>query len=202
LTDNEEGFCTSRLQGNDYVANIAYFSSADFGSYLSGMAYTANQSRNYTAKEIIDNAPNGATHVLFSTHRNFAPLQITMFEDINNQPKLTYILIASQSDFNILGFVRPAGTIEESNNYIRTDYIDIKGRNFNYIKAHTSPKRVTVSPIVFFDVDKNYIGGYNPVSVEEGDYIMQVPSDAAYVMSSSFMTSNDPLEVYGVYEEN
>ena len=31
---------------------------------------------------------------------------------------------------------------------------------------------------------------------------MAVPSNAAYVMSSSAKRSENPLEVYGVYEEN
>ena len=202
LIDNEEGTCTSRLQGNSYVANIAYYSTEDLASYISGITYTAGQNRSYTSKEIKDAAPAGAKYAVFSTNINFAPLQITMIEDINNAPELKYEQIAGHNDFNINGFVRPDGTFSDYDYYRRTDYIDIRDYGFDYIEARVYPYALSVSPIVFFDAEKNYIGGYNSCDTEEGRFIMAVPSNAAYVMSSSAKRSENPLEVYGVYEEN
>ena len=202
LIDNEESTCTSRLQGNSYVANIAYYSTEDLASYISGITYTAGQNRSYTSKEIKDAAPAGAKYAVFSTHINFAPLQITMIEDINNAPELKYVQIAGHNDFNINGFVRPNGTFSDYDFYIRTDHIDIQDCGFDYIEARVYPYALSVSPIVFFDAEKNYIGGYNSYDTEEGRFIIAVPSNAAYVMSSSSKRSENPLEVYGVYEEN
>ena len=199
LIDYEGGFCTSELQGgHTSVANIAYYSSSDFNTYISGITLQG-QNKSYTAKEIKEAAPAKANYVAFTTYLNCGPLQITMLEDTCNVPEYTSHLIASENDFNIVGFVRPSGVIGDSDRYRRTDYIDIRGYNFKYIKAHTYPNSTSVSPIVFFDEEKNCIGGYILISHIEGDFMRTVPSNAAYVMSSSsFKESKEPLEIYGL----
>ena len=72
----------------------------------------------------------------------------------------------------------------------------------NEVDTCLSVSAITISCIDVFDAEKNYIGGYNSCDTEEGRFIIAVPSNAAYVMSSSSKRSENPLEVYGVYEEN
>ena len=122
------------------------------------------------------------------------------------------ILLASLSDYSIPGFVRANGTIGVSNNYYRTDYIDISSYNLSEVKVYARPRSTSVSPIVFFDKDTTYISGLTPEIIITPDdpqgrnyesiYKMAVPKNAYYVMSSSSLPADSSkLRMYG-YEQD
>lgn len=119
-------------------------------------------------------------------------------------------LIATVGDYSISGFVRPNGTIGASNGYYRTDYIDISSQDFVEIAVYSRPRSTSVSPIVFFDSQKNHISGLTPEIIldemnpndnggnYEAIYRMTVPPKAHYVMSSSSLPSkSENLKMYG-----
>ena len=98
------------------------------------------------------------------------------------------IVLADDSDYSIDGFVRPAGTIGTAPPYKRTDYIDISGYNFSRLEAFIRCAALTVSPIAFFDENKEFISAVTATEETKDTaylYSMDVPSNAAYVISST-----------------
>lgn len=98
------------------------------------------------------------------------------------------IVLADDSDYSIDGFVRPAGTIGTASPYKRTDYIDISGYNFSRLEAFIRCAALTVSPIAFFDENKEFISAVTATEETKDTaylYSMDVPSNAAYVISST-----------------
>lgn len=78
LSNNDSGVCTSNLQGHAKVACVSYYSSNDVSSYISGLQLETSTLKQYTAEEIKNASPEGATYVAFSTHAANKPLQITV----------------------------------------------------------------------------------------------------------------------------
>lgn len=99
----------------------------------------------------------------------------------------TIVLAEGSSGYSVVGFVRPAGTISDSNSYRRTDYIDISSYGFKTITAATSPASVSVAPVVFFDSEKTLLSGYTPAEASTAivEVTVEVPEGATYVMSST-----------------
>jgi hypothetical protein len=122
------------------------------------------------------------------------------FEDVNNaiqtiHDQLNPIIgcgVASTSDYSIQGFMRPAGTINTSNGYVRTDYIDLQ--NCSEITVYCKPQALTVSPVVWFDVDKNYISGETATEITEQVLTYQVPSGACFAVFSTASTGTRKVD--------
>ena len=100
--------------------------------------------------------------------------------------------VASSSDYSIQGFMRPAGTINTSNGYIRTDYIDLQ--NCNEITIYCKPQALTVSPVVWFDAEKNYISGETATEITEQILTYQVPLNAVYAIFSTASTGTRKVD--------
>lgn len=122
------------------------------------------------------------------------------FEDVNNaiqaiHDQLNPIIgcgVASTSDYSIQGFMRPAGTINTSNGYVRTDYIDLQ--NCSEITVYCKPQALTVSPVVWFDADKNYISGETATEITEQVLTYQVPSGACFAVFSTASTGTRKVD--------
>lgn len=105
-------------------------------------------------------------------------------------------VIADITDFSINGFMRPAGTINDSGSgYKRTDYIDVS--KYDTVKIHVEPRTASVSPAVWFDANKTYISGETASSFEEQDFEYSIPENAVYLVSSTLSNSN--VAIYGTY---
>lgn len=105
-------------------------------------------------------------------------------EALDNQVNITVdSQVANSSDYSISGFMRPAGTEGTSSSYCRTDYIDIE--NFIEITVHCKPLATSVSPVVWYDSEKNYISGETAIEVTEQDLTYVVPDNAAYAIFST-----------------
>lgn len=100
--------------------------------------------------------------------------------------------VCSSTAYTIQGFMRPAGTINTSNGYVRTDYIDVK--NFSEITVYCKPQALTVSPVVWFDENKNYISGETATEITEQVVTYQVPSGACFAIFSTASTGTRKVD--------
>lgn len=67
--------------------------------------------------------------------------------------------------YTIDGFLRPAGTENTSNYYCRTDFVDIKDCSSLIVTVWAGA--TSVSPVVWYDENKNYISGESLTTVTE-----------------------------------
>jgi len=114
-------------------------------------------------------------------------------EAINNQLNpIIELGVCGDSAYTIQGFMRPAGTTNTSNGYLRTDYIDVK--SFSEITIYCKPQALTVSPVVWFDENKNYISGETATEITEQVLTYQVPSGACFAVFSTASTGTRKVD--------
>lgn len=102
---------------------------------------------------------------------------------LGNNDFFTTIELVDVNDYTIEGFFRPIGTENTSNSYCRTDFIDI--RNCKTLTVYTCAASTSVSPVVWYNNEKEYISGETATTTEFAEFIYDVPENACYAVFST-----------------
>jgi len=108
--------------------------------------------------------------------------------------------LISNSDVNVIGFMRPAGTTSTSSAYRYSGKLNCKGGVKLYITSTVLSE--SVSPAVFFDVNDNYISGYTATITSLTTHVIDVPSNAHYFitsLSAHYLANNNLKIEWDVY---
>ena len=96
--------------------------------------------------------------------------------------------LVGENDYTILNsFVRPAGTKNDNaTSYGRTDFIDIT--NINTLEIHIHAGSTSVSPVVWYDSNKEYISGETiDIATQLIVKTYTVPENASYAIFSTLL---------------
>ena len=135
--------------------------------------------------------PAGAVYAVFSTmYKGTYDARGSVIETVeisggesNSTISFEGVEIATQDNYSIQGFNRPAGTFSTNAGYYRTDYINIA--NCTELTVHCYAGSTSVAPVVYYDENKTYISGVTAASTEEGDCTCIVPPNARYAIFST-----------------
>jgi hypothetical protein len=165
-----------------YDISDNFISASPRGGTTDLTIYNINVPANATKARFVCNTLDIANFYVGANNLSKFDVANLRIDELENQTTVNNVFFANNSVFEFSEFMRPNGTTTASPLYRRSDFIEISGISKIYI--HTVPGSVSVSPCVFFDESYTYISGVTPVTTIEQDFVIDVPSNAKYIVTS------------------
>ena len=181
------------VSGNSNVCSIAFFD--EDKEFITDTTYNYADNNMHKISDIT--IPANAIYCIISTKVADIDSYIQMYDikyyidEVKSdvQSIENYISKKSFDFFDIVGYIRPDGTIETNTLWRHTDYLEIRAIKEVYFKGNSS-----VCSIAFYDVDKEFItdATYN-YSDDNMHFVRDIsaPNNAVYCIISTNVSATD-----------